>query len=214
MKKLTAICAALLVISGCTDKPEPTIADASPQTESSSPVVTEPNDPAPPAATTQTTLPDAELEAAIRATAPDYNQQMVGTDGDSGKARYTSAKADLNGDGKDEVFVYLMGPFFCGTGGCNLLVFSMGSDGYNLLANIPTSESLVIQAETQNEGYSDIWRMQSGGGMPAEYVRHQYKGGKYIEVSRTPADTKPTGTVVMEEASDFANGMILEPRKE
>lgn len=31
-------------------------------------------------------------------------------------------KKDLNGDGSDEIFVRLMGPYFCGTGGCTFLL--------------------------------------------------------------------------------------------
>lgn len=31
-------------------------------------------------------------------------------------------KTDLNGDGNDEIFVRLMGPYFCGSGGCTFLL--------------------------------------------------------------------------------------------
>jgi hypothetical protein len=96
-----------------------------------------------------TSLPDAELEAAIRATAPDYRVDIVGVEGDIGKARYATARNDLNGDGKDEVFFYLTGPYFCVTGGCSLLVFSQAY-GYSLLASIPTSDPPVIVAQRYN----------------------------------------------------------------
>jgi hypothetical protein len=160
---------------------------------------------------TTTSLPNTELEAAIRATAPDYRADVVGAEGNIGKARYAIARTDLNGDGKDEVFVYLMGPYFCGTGGCKLLLFSQGADGYSLLASIPISDPPVIVAQTQHEGYADFWRMQSGGGAPAQYVRHTYKGGKYVEASRTPIATKPAGQVVLGEDTDFTHGKVLEP---
>ncbi len=155
--------------------------------------------------------PAAELEAAIRATAPDYRADIVGDEGNIGKARYAIARTDLNGDGKDEVFVYLMGPYFCGSGGCNLLLFSQGADGYSLLASIPISDPPVIVAQTSSESYADFWRMQSGGGAPAQYVRHTYKGGKYVEASRTSAATKPAGQVVLGEDTDFTHSKVLEP---
>ncbi len=158
-----------------------------------------------------TSLPNTELEAAIRATAPDYHTDIVGAESNIGKARYAVARTDLNSDGRDEVFVYLMGPYFCGSGGCKLLLFSQGADGYSLLASIPISDPPVIVAQTQHEGYADFWRMQSGGGAPAQYVRHRYKGGKYVEASRTPIATKPAGQVVLGEDTDFTHGKVLEP---
>jgi hypothetical protein len=156
-------------------------------------------------------VPDAELEAAIRATAPDYRQAKPGTEGDAVNARYRAVRADLNGDGNDEVFVYLMGPFFCGSGGCNLLLFSRGFDGYSLLANIAISEPPVIVADTRSEGYADFWRLQSGGGAPAEYVMHRFEGGKYVELSRASTAQRPAGRTVLDEKADFASGVVLEP---
>ncbi|MBP7370200.1 MAG: hypothetical protein KA902_02055 [Arenimonas sp.] len=154
---------------------------------------------------------DAELEAAIRATAPDYTIEVVSEP--VMKSRYTVVRTDLNGDGKNEVFVYLMGGFFCGSGGCNLLVFSQGMDGYSLLANISTSDPPIIVADTQSNGYSDFWRMQSVGAGSSEYVQHIYQDGKYIEKSRMPASNSPMGKKILPADTDFASGIELEPRK-
>jgi hypothetical protein len=37
-------------------------------------------------------------------------------------------KIDLNGDGKDEYFVRLMGSYFCGSGGCTFLLLDRYSE--------------------------------------------------------------------------------------
>src|SRR4051794_34641025 len=38
--------------------------------------------------------------------------------------RYVSAWADLNGDARPEAFVYLISGAYCGSGGCNLMIFT------------------------------------------------------------------------------------------
>jgi len=48
--------------------------------------------------------PDAAIESAILRIAPDYTREIVGET----KARYASERIDLNGDGREEVLVYLM----------------------------------------------------------------------------------------------------------
>lgn len=213
MNKFTLAIAILLSLGGCSGGPAaPDASTASATTIAPASTDATHGPPQPPDPVT-TTAPDAELEAAIRATTPDYRADITDAPGDGGKARYSAAHADLNGDGNDEVFVLLMGPFFCGTGGCTLLLFSRGMDGYSLLANIPTSDPPVIVAETGPEGYADFWRMQAGGGAPAEYVLHRYRDGKYVEASRTPAANRPAGEVVLDEKTDFFSGAVLEPRQ-
>lgn len=201
----------LLALPGCADQGgpngAPTDTAAAPATPTAVVTTGSPALPDAPSATSP-----AELEAAIRATAPDYNPASVGSD-DAGKARYVTVRKDLNADGADEIFVYLMGPYFCGSGGCTLLIFDQGVDGYSLLANIATSSPPVIVATSTTNGYADVWRMQSGGGAPAEYVQHVFNDGKYVEQSRRPAEEIPGGTTVLAEDTDFADGLVLEPRE-
>jgi hypothetical protein len=198
MKIPSLTLATLLIPLGCSNKPEPINSEPSPAVEINIPK---------PAAMVQS-APDAELEAAIRAASPDYRADVIGA---GGKARYAAARMDLNADGNEEVFVYLMGPFFCGTGGCNLLVFSQGMDGYSLLADIPTSDPPVIISGQGTGGYADFWRMQSGGGGPSEYVRHVFESGRYVEKSRAAASAKPGGNEILPADLDFADGTPLDP---
>jgi hypothetical protein len=93
------------------------------------------------------------------------------------------------------------------------MVFSHGMDGYSLLADISTSDPPIIVADTQSNGYTDFWRMQSGGGGPSEYVQHVYQDGKYIEKLRISATTVPAGMEILSANTDFASGTVLEPGK-
>ncbi|HSF14369.1 MAG TPA: hypothetical protein VLK65_02320 [Vicinamibacteria bacterium] len=71
---------------------------------------------------------------------PDYRRETVENEGHG--ARYVYGRVDLNGDGNDEVVVYLMGPFFCGTEGCDLLLFTE-ADGHSLVSGFPISRTPV-----------------------------------------------------------------------
>ena len=202
--------ALLLVLAGCSEPQQAPATEPTPAPEADSAKAATPQPPVDDGTSDpQASATDAELEAAIRAAAPDYKADIVSDP--SMKSRYVAARTDLNSDGNDEVFVYLMGGMFCGSGGCNLMVFSKGMDGYSLLADITTSRPPIIVAETQNNGHSDFWRMQSGGGGPTEYVQHSYQSGKYTEKTRVPADPAPAGKEILAASTDFASGTILEP---
>lgn len=208
MKKTLTIIAAAIAIAGCSGKQETPTTETIPEQTWASGTTD-----ASAVQSANEAAGNPELEAAIRATDPNYSIDAIGTGDGSQNARYATGRSDLNGDGNPEVFVYLMGPYFCGSGGCNLLVFSQGMDGYKLLANIPTSDPPVILAESSTNGFKDFWRMQAGGGAPPEFVKHTFENGKYIEKSRQHGNEKPSGIEVLSEGIDFASGIELEPEK-
>jgi len=156
------------------------------------------------------TEPDAEIEAAILEASPDYTEAMVDIDGRT--ARYVYSRFDLNGDGRDEVFVYLLGSIFCGSGGCNLLLFTDTGDGYALVNTFPISRTpVIVSAETTN-GWNNLVRPESGGGAEASYLTHTFDGERYVEGERVAADTAPEGTRVLAGEFAFEDGIPLEPR--
>jgi len=158
------------------------------------------------------TEPDADLEAAILRASPDYTREIVEVQGGSGKARYIYGRVDLNGDGTDEVFVYLLGSIFCGTGGCNLLLFADGENGYSLVNNFPISRLPVIVSVERTVGWNNLIRLESGGGAEPSYVIHTFDGERYVEQERMPADTAPEGKRVLAGDFTFNDGIPLEPR--
>ena len=158
------------------------------------------------------TKPDANLEAAIVQASPDYTREVVQVGG-GGLARYIYGQVDLNDDGRDEVFVYLLGSIFCGTGGCNLLLFTDRDDGVSLVNSFPISRLPVIVTDDRSKGWSDLVRLESGGGVEPSYVRHSFDGERYVKQERMPADTVPEGREYLAGDFTFQDGIPLEPPK-
>ena len=157
--------------------------------------------------------PDPALEAAILAASPDLRRTLGTAGGGTGRISYVHARTDLDGDGGQEVIVYLMGPYVCGTGGCTLQVFRQGAPGYRLVTTFPTSRLPIIVSETRHNGWRDLWRLQSGGGAPATYVREAFDGRGYVEKQRIPAaGGAPAGTTVLGGNPSLADGVPLVPR--
>jgi heat shock protein HslJ len=159
------------------------------------------------------TEPDVKLEAAIRAATPSYTRETVGDEPDSRKARYVHGRVDLNGDGRDEAFAYMLGSFFCGTGGCTLFLFREAADRYELINEFPISRLPLIVSPVESGGWHDLVRPESGGGVPASFVRHTFDGTRYVETERTPIDEgAPEGIPVLTGELSFEHGIPLEPR--
>jgi len=155
------------------------------------------------------TTADPEIEAAILAASPDYSREIVEIGRED---RYVYSKVDLNDDGRDEVLAYLLGPFFCGTGGCNLLLFEGTGDGYNLVNSFPTTDTPVIVSSETSNGWKDIWRHRTGGGMPANYIANRFDGESYVDAEEVSADDAPEGLRVLTGPLDFDQGIPLDPR--
>lgn len=143
---------------------------------------------------------DPELEAAIRKAAGDVSQTS-----------YVAGRADLNGDGKEEVFVYLMGPMACGTGGCNLMLFRGGAKGYTRLQEFTITQTPVIVSPSRTKGWNDVWRAEAGGGAAASFVRHRFNGRKYVERQRVRGKKAPEGKILIPAEVNFQNGIPLGP---
>lgn len=157
--------------------------------------------------------PDPVLEAAILAASPDL-RPTPGTAADGmGRISYVHARTDLGGDGRQEVLVYLMGPYVCGTGGCTLQLFRPEARGYRLVTSFPTSRLPVIVSGARHHGWRDLWRRQSGGGAPATWVREVFDGRGYRSKERIPAaSAPPAGTALLSGDPSLADGAPLLPR--
>ncbi len=157
--------------------------------------------------------PDPALEAAILAASPDLRRALGSAAGGMGRINYVHARTDLDGDGRQDVLVYLMGPYVCGTGGCTLEVFRQEARGYRLITSFPTSRLPVIVPEARRNRWRDLWRLQSGGGAPATWVREVFDGRGYRTMERIPAaGRQPTGTPVLSGDPSLADGAPLGPR--
>jgi hypothetical protein len=155
------------------------------------------------------TQPDAALERALLAASPDHTTEFVHVDGS--EARYAYGRVDLNDGGTKETLAILMGSFFCGTGGCNLLLLGPAADGYTLINNFPISRLPIIVSPEKTAGWHDLVRPESGGGAEPSYVRHAFDGTRYVEAERLPGDVTPKGAWLLTGEHSYATGFPLKP---
>jgi len=142
------------------------------------------------------TTPDPEIESAILAASPSYTWEVV----------------DLNDDGDDELFVYLLGWFFCGSGGCNLQLLTRGEVGYTLVSEFSTSRTPVVVTSETSKGWKDFWRSRSRGGAAANYIADRFDGERYVDAEEIPAAEPPAGMRVLSGEFSFTDGIPLRPR--
>jgi hypothetical protein len=95
------------------------------------------------------------------------------------RARYYYNKIDLDDDGKPEIFAYLVGSSFCGTGGCSAAIFKEKKNNYYLLAKFSIVKNPVIISDSKTKGYKDIIMNVYGGGIVPFFARLKYDGTTY-----------------------------------
>jgi hypothetical protein len=78
---------------------------------------------------------------------------------DSASRKFIFFEYDLNGDGKNEIFVGLTGPYFCGSGGCSILL--LDNHG-NLVTGFTVARYPVIIDKVKTNGWNDLF-IHSGG---------------------------------------------------
>ncbi len=154
--------------------------------------------------------PDPKLEAAILRASPDV-AGLIRDQAPSPQVRYVHARYDLNGDGRDEVFAYLMGPIFCGTGGCTLELFRQGDEDDRLMNTFPITRLPLIVSPRRTRGWHDLWKREAGGGAPPTWVRHVFDGSRYVQKQRLPAEPIPQGTPLFRDDPGFSDGIPLLP---
>lgn len=81
-----------------------------------------------------------------------YLNETFLTEGDKraiseAQRKFQYDKVDLNNDGEEEVFVNLPSSYFCGTGGCTILLLDHKLD---LITRFSPTRTLYVQNKTQN----------------------------------------------------------------
>ena len=134
------------------------------------------------------TTPDTRLADWLRA---EYAED--------GPVLYKSGHADLDGDGKDEVLVYVGGPMLCGSGGCNLEVLKDDGTGFTPIGSLSVSQLPVGVLDSTTDGYRDLAVTVSGGGAPEAIMKVPFGGESYASnPTVAPAtSTESIGTEVI-----------------
>lgn len=104
---------------------------------------------------------------------------------DAPDARYQYGSFDLNGDGRQEVLVYLQDPIWCGPHGCDLLIFTpTGYGQWRQVAEISAGATPVRVLEGRTRGWRDLSLYVSTSLMPGEQRRLTFDGATYSSSPR------------------------------
>ncbi len=94
-------------------------------------------------------------------------------------SRYADAFVDLNGDGKNEAIVYLVGRRWCGSGGCRTLVLTPVASSYRVIANIMITNPPIRVLTRSSHGWRSLSVWVRGGGILPGEVELPFDGKKY-----------------------------------
>lgn len=101
------------------------------------------------------------------------------TDGDPATTMVATAFTDLNGDGKDEAIAYVMGPDWCGSGGCNVLVLTPDGATYKVVMDASVSQLPISLLPGSSHGWRDLGVEIGGGGGESGVAEMKFNGKTY-----------------------------------
>jgi hypothetical protein len=93
--------------------------------------------------------------------------------------RYVTAWADLDGDGRPEALVYLISGAYCGSGGCNLMIFTPDGRSWREVANMSVTNPPIRVLDSRTRGWNDISVFVAGGGSRGYMALLAFNGRSY-----------------------------------
>ena len=140
---------------------------------------------------------DAELHAFLQ-------ERFAEDRADAPDTRYVWALADLNGDGRPEALVSLISRTRCGTGGCDLYIYTpeQGSRYQHGALNVTNPPIVVLNSGTH--GWRDLAVRVAGGGARPRMARLRHGELTYeSNPSLAPsAPISPAGRIVIAEGDE------------
>ena len=115
-----------------------------------------------------------------------------------GLTHYKNATADLNQDGRPEIFVYATDN--CGSGGCDLYVLSPKAGTYRIVMLSSITQLPIRMLPTSTRGWRDIGVTVQGGGILVPYMaRMRFNGRRYPSNPTVPpaVRVRPSGKVLI-----------------
>lgn len=108
-------------------------------------------------------------------------------------------KVDINGDNKDEYFVNFMSSYFCGSGGCTVLLLDHES---NVINRFTVMETPIYIEKSKTNGWKDILVFSKGKLKVLKYNNGKYPSNPSV-VSNASFDA-PSGNAIIMFDDNFA----------
>ena len=124
-------------------------------------------------------------------------QSYVEKKGESERPMFRHALTDLNGDGRNDAIVLLLGGFWCGSGGCNMIVLRGTKEGFTVVSGSTiTNEPIRISPE-KVQGWRTLIVFSKGKGD----VLMRFNGTRYplnpsTQPKATPAQVNAAQVVM------------------
>jgi hypothetical protein len=153
------VAALALLLAACSPEPQPTTPGPAPEIARAPPM---------PAEQQPATDPDPALNTFLQTRTRDAMAPL-------------GYVARTTGEGADALtLVYLVGPEYCGSGGCNLLILRRAADGYAVLGETTVTQAPIRILSTATNGLPDIGVRVRGGGVTEGYeARLTFDGARY-----------------------------------
>lgn len=97
--------------------------------------------------------------------------------------RYSSALVDLRDDGTQEVIVYITGQYWCGSGGCEMLILEPNGPSWRVITKTTITRAPIRVLVTKSNGWHDIAVLVGGGG-----ILHAYEAMLSLNGRRYPSN--------------------------
>lgn len=113
--------------------------------------------------------PSPALTAAVAA--------FARSQGETQAPSFRHALTDLNGDRQQDAVVLLLGPGWCGSGGCTLLILKGAKDRFALVSSTSVTLEPIRQARDRARGWSNLIVHSRGrGDVVMRYDGRRYPG--------------------------------------
>lgn len=118
---------------------------------------------------------------------------------------------DLNGDNKEEAFVYLIGNLVSGSGGSTALIIDR--ENYDVISEFTLVRNPIIISESKTNGWNDIIMQVSGGGSKTGFVEMKFNGEHYPSNPSTEPNLEEgsvvEGVAIISNPASIENGIEL-----
>jgi hypothetical protein len=129
--------------------------------------------------------------------------------GGDGRTSVASAETDLNGDGRNELVVYVSGQDHCGSGGCRVVVLTVRDGAWRMVMDASVSRLPIRLLAASSNGWRDLGVTTGGGGLAPGLARMRFDGTSYPgNPTAPPAEPAERGEGTVLIAEDAQSGPL------